>query len=52
MGIAINAKSKNKEAAKKLLEWMASAEFAELFSNAVPGFFSPLESLLRAERIR
>ncbi len=40
MGIAINAKSKNKEAAKKLLEWMASAEFAELFSNAVPGFFS------------
>ena len=40
MGIAINAKSKNKEAAKKLLEWMASAEFAELFSNAVPGFVS------------
>lgn len=40
MGIAINAASKNKEAAQKLVEWMASAEFAELFSNAVPGFFS------------
>jgi raffinose/stachyose/melibiose transport system substrate-binding protein len=40
IGIAINAKSKNKAAARQLLEWMASAEFAELFSNAVPGFFS------------
>ena len=40
IGIAINAKSKNKEAARQLLEWMASAEFAELYSNAVPGFFS------------
>ena len=40
MGIAINAASKNKDAANKLVEWMATAEFAELFSNAVPGFFS------------
>lgn len=24
----------------KLVEWMASAEFAERFSNSVPGFFS------------
>ena len=40
VGIAINAASKNKEAAQKLIEWMSTAEFAELFSNAVPGFFS------------
>jgi len=40
MGIAINAASPHKEAAIKLVEWMASAEFAERFSNSVPGFFS------------
>ena len=40
MGIGINSKSPNKEAAKVLLEWMSSAEFAELYSNALPGFFS------------
>lgn len=40
MGMGINSHSKHKEAAKVLLEWMASAEFAELYSNALPGFFS------------
>lgn len=40
MGIAINAASKNQAAAQTLVEWMTTAEFAELFSNAVPGFFS------------
>ncbi|MNR07353.1 hypothetical protein D3C85_1234690 [compost metagenome] len=40
MGIGINAASPNKEAALKLVEWMASADFAERFSNSVPGFFS------------
>ncbi|MCF5902238.1 ABC transporter substrate-binding protein [Aeromonas veronii] len=40
MGIGINAASPNKEAALKLVEWMASADFAESFSNSVPGFFS------------
>lgn len=39
IGIGINAHSKNKEGAKALLNWMASAEFANLFANAVPGFF-------------
>lgn len=39
IGIGINANSDNKEAAKALLNWMASAEFANLFANAVPGFF-------------
>jgi raffinose/stachyose/melibiose transport system substrate-binding protein len=40
MGIGINAASPNKEAALKLVEWMANADFAERFSNSVPGFFS------------
>ncbi|MCD8547413.1 MAG: ABC transporter substrate-binding protein, partial [Aeromonadaceae bacterium] len=40
IGIGINAASPNQAAALTLLEWMSSAEFAELFSNAVPGFFS------------
>jgi raffinose/stachyose/melibiose transport system substrate-binding protein len=39
IGIGINASSKNKAAARELLNWMASQEFAELFANAVPGFF-------------
>ncbi|GAA4504106.1 ABC transporter substrate-binding protein [Pseudaeromonas paramecii] len=40
IGIGINAASPNQAAALTLLEWMSSAEFAELFSNSVPGFFS------------
>ncbi len=40
MGIGINSASPNLEAAWRLLEWMSSAEFAEGFSNAVPGLFS------------
>lgn len=40
MGIGINPASPHREAALQLLEWMSSAEFAELFSNAAPGFFS------------
>ncbi|MGL4752928.1 MAG: ABC transporter substrate-binding protein [Aeromonadaceae bacterium] len=40
MGIGINSASPNRDAAWRLLEWMSSAEFAEGFSNAVPGFFS------------
>ncbi|MBP0577892.1 carbohydrate ABC transporter substrate-binding protein [Labrys sp. LIt4] len=40
IGFGLNAKSKNPEAAKKLLAWMASPEFATLYANALPGFFS------------
>ncbi|TXR52037.1 ABC transporter substrate-binding protein [Reinekea thalattae] len=39
IGIAINANSENKEAAIEFINWMATKEFAELFANAVPGFF-------------
>ena len=40
IAIGLNAKSKNAEAAKTFLSWVASPEFASLYSNALPGFFS------------
>jgi raffinose/stachyose/melibiose transport system substrate-binding protein len=43
IGLGINAASKNKEAAKTFLNWMATSEFADLFANSLPGFF-PLSS--------
>ena len=36
----MNAKTKNPEAAKAFLTWVASPDFAKLYSNALPGFFS------------
>ncbi|MBX3597629.1 MAG: carbohydrate ABC transporter substrate-binding protein [Rhizobiaceae bacterium] len=40
IGIGMNAKTKNPEAAKKFLSWVASPEFASIYANALPGFFS------------
>ncbi len=40
IGIGMNAKTKNADAAKTFLSWTASAEFAALYTNALPGFFS------------
>ncbi|MDK1377489.1 MULTISPECIES: ABC transporter substrate-binding protein [unclassified Sinorhizobium] len=40
IGIGLNAKSPNTEAAKTFLSWVASPEFADLYANALPGFFS------------
>ncbi len=40
IALGINPASKNVEAAKKFLEWVGSAEFADLYSNSLPGFFS------------
>ncbi|WP_087018835.1 ABC transporter substrate-binding protein [Thaumasiovibrio subtropicus] len=40
IGVGINANSANKEEAKIFLEWMSSEEFASIFTNALPGFFS------------
>jgi len=40
IAIGMNAATKNPEAAKTFLSWVASPEFAELYANALPGFFS------------
>lgn len=40
IGIGLNANSEHPEAAKIFLNWVASPEFANLFSNAVLGFYS------------
>ncbi|ACO48146.1 ABC transporter substrate-binding protein [Deinococcus deserti] len=39
IGMGINAASKNQEAAKTFLNWVASDAFATLYANALPGFF-------------
>jgi raffinose/stachyose/melibiose transport system substrate-binding protein len=40
IGIGMNAATQHPEAARTFLEWVASPEFAELYTNALPGFFS------------
>ncbi|MGO1080008.1 ABC transporter substrate-binding protein [Inquilinus sp. CA228] len=40
LGFGMNAKTKHPEAARAFLEWVASAEFATLYTNALPGFFT------------
>jgi raffinose/stachyose/melibiose transport system substrate-binding protein len=40
IAMGLNAASPNKDAAKTFLEWMGSDEFASIYSNALPGFFS------------
>jgi len=40
IAIGLNPKSANAEDAKKFLSWVASPEFAAIYANALPGFFS------------
>ncbi|MGP1397112.1 MAG: ABC transporter substrate-binding protein [Inquilinaceae bacterium] len=40
IGLGINAATEHPEAARTFVEWVGTAEFAELYSNALPGFFS------------
>ena len=40
IAIGLNPKSKNADAAKQFLSWVASEEFATIYANALPGFFS------------
>ena len=40
IALGMNAASPNADAAKAFLEWVGSAEFATLYANALPGFFS------------
>src|SRR5690606_5891677 len=39
IAMGLNANAKNPEAARTFLEWVASAEFADLYANQLPGFF-------------
>ncbi len=39
IGIGMNAATKNPEAAKTFLNWVASSEFSNIFANELPGFF-------------
>ena len=49
MGIGMNAATENKEAVMTFLDWMTSAEFAGLLTNAAPGFFSLANHSLEVE---
>ena len=40
IALGMNANTPNAEAAKTFLTWVASSEFADLYSNALPGFYS------------
>ena len=40
IALGMNAATKNAEAAKTFLSWVASSEFADLYSNSLPGFYS------------
>jgi raffinose/stachyose/melibiose transport system substrate-binding protein len=40
IGIGINRRSKNKDDAYRLLAWIGSQEFADLYTNRVIGFFT------------
>ncbi len=40
IAMGMNAASKHPAETKVFLEWMTSQEFAELYSNALPGFFT------------
>ncbi len=39
IALGLNTRSPNQEAARLFLEWMTTQEFAELYANALPGFF-------------
>jgi raffinose/stachyose/melibiose transport system substrate-binding protein len=38
--MGMNAATQHPEAVKTFLEWMTTEEFASLYSNALPGFFT------------
>ena len=40
IAVGLNAKSAHAEEAKKFLSWVASPEFADIYANSLPGFFS------------
>ncbi|NDR55201.1 ABC transporter substrate-binding protein [Aliiruegeria sabulilitoris] len=55
IAMGLNAASPNAEAARTFLDWMGTEEFATIYANALPGFFSlsnhdvPMEDPLAQE---
>jgi raffinose/stachyose/melibiose transport system substrate-binding protein len=49
IALGMNAATPHPEAAKTFLTWMTTAEFAELYSNALPGFFSLSDNPIQLE---
>lgn len=49
IALGLNAASKNADAAKQFLEWVGSPEFAQLYANALPGFFPLQEGAVTLE---
>jgi raffinose/stachyose/melibiose transport system substrate-binding protein len=46
IALGMNTASENQEAARAFLNWVATAEFAELYSNALPGFLADVDITL------
>ncbi|MCP3688312.1 MAG: carbohydrate ABC transporter substrate-binding protein [Gammaproteobacteria bacterium] len=40
IAIGMNSKTKNPEAVKTFLNWVGSSQFASIYANSLPGFFS------------
>ena len=49
IALGMNAKSAHPEETKKFLEWVASPEFATIYANALPGFFSLSDQPVKLE---
>ena len=48
--IGLNAASKNKEAAKIFLKWLAKPETGKLFNQKIPGFF-PMHKNITSDNV-
>ncbi|MFC1961192.1 ABC transporter substrate-binding protein [Chloroflexota bacterium] len=49
IAMGLNAASENQEAGLIFLEWMTSQEFAELYTNQLPGFFTLSDHAIEVE---
>jgi raffinose/stachyose/melibiose transport system substrate-binding protein len=49
IAIGLNPKSPNADAAKTFLSWVASPDFATIYANALPGFFSLNNAAVKME---
>ncbi len=49
IAVGMNTKTEHPEAARTFLDWVGSEEFAKLYANALPGFFSLSEHTVEME---